>query len=174
MLSLADRAIVRVQSSLARGDHYEPEPDIAVVTTADSSTEHPSTAILVIEVATSSLRQDRRIKAPLYARASIPEFWLIDVTTRRIEVHRDPRSTEFATVATRRRRAARAVGLPRRDPADRQPASHATLDVLTASSPDRQSTRVPPFDAIALDLEALTRNRRHPLNSPPPHRFRRR
>jgi Uma2 family endonuclease len=97
-LALADRAVVRVQSPLALGEHSEPEPDIALVSAADYSEQHPTTAILVIEVATSSLRLDRRIKAPLYARTNIPEFWLVDVRARTIEVYRDPRSTGFATV----------------------------------------------------------------------------
>jgi Uma2 family endonuclease len=100
-LALADRAIVRVQSPLALSDHSEPEPDIAVVEAADYSREHPSAAILVIEVATSSLRQDRRVKAALYARAKIPEFWLVDVKARSVEVYRDPLNTGFATVTTR-------------------------------------------------------------------------
>jgi Uma2 family endonuclease len=63
------------------------------VEAADYSREHPSAAILVIEVATSSLRQDRRIKAALYARAKIPEFWLIDVKARSVEVYRNPLNT---------------------------------------------------------------------------------
>ncbi len=70
------------------------------MTTADYSTAHPSTAILVIEVATSSLRQDRRVKTPLYAAANIPEFWLVDVKARRIEVNRDPRGDGCHTIAT--------------------------------------------------------------------------
>jgi Uma2 family endonuclease len=71
------------------------------VEAADYSREHPSAAILVIEVATSSLRQDRRVKAALYARAKIPEFWLVDVKARSVEVYRDPLNTGFATVTTR-------------------------------------------------------------------------
>ena len=99
-LALADRAIVRVQSPLALGDRSQPEPDIAVVKTADYSAEHPAAALVVIEVATSSLRQDRRVKTPLYAAANIPEFWLVDVKARRIEVHRDPRGDGYHTIPT--------------------------------------------------------------------------
>jgi Uma2 family endonuclease len=99
-LALGDRAIIRVQSPLALGDRSEPEPDLAVVEPSDYSAEHPSSAILVVEVATSSLRRDRRIKAPLYARARIPEFWLVDVTTRCVEVHRNPQPTGYEAVTT--------------------------------------------------------------------------
>lgn len=99
-LALADRAIVRVQSPLALGDRSQPEPDIAVVKTADYSAEHPAAALVVIEVATSSLRQDRRVKTPLYATANIPELWLVDVKARRIDVHCDPRGDGYHTIAT--------------------------------------------------------------------------
>ena len=51
--------------------------------------KHPETALLVIEVADSSLRYDCQAKGPVYARFGIPE-WIVDVQGRAIEVYRDP------------------------------------------------------------------------------------
>ena len=49
-----------------------------------------TSALLVIEVSRSRLRYDRLIKARLYARYSIPEYWILNLKDSRIEVHRDP------------------------------------------------------------------------------------
>jgi len=95
---LAGRAEVRVQLALAVSDDSEPEPDIAVVRPGRRFDEHPSTALLVIEVADASLRKDRGIKAALYARAGVPEYWIVDLPARVLEVHRDPQGDAYATV----------------------------------------------------------------------------
>jgi Uma2 family endonuclease len=83
---------VRIQSPLALGEVSAPEPDLAVVpgTIEDYYDSHPTTAVLVIEVADESLSHDRKRKAPLYARHEIPEFWLVNLKTRSLEVFRAP------------------------------------------------------------------------------------
>jgi Uma2 family endonuclease len=85
-------AYVRVQSPLALGDDSEPEPDLAVVqgTVVDYAVEHPTTALLVVEVADSSLAHDKNLKIPLYARCGIPEAWLLNIPGKTLEVYRDP------------------------------------------------------------------------------------
>jgi Uma2 family endonuclease len=82
---------VRMQAPLALGDS-EPEPDVAVVPGdfKDYLRTHPTTAVLVIEIAQTSLLYDREVKSSLYAKAGIPEYWLIDLENRRLEVYRDP------------------------------------------------------------------------------------
>lgn len=82
---------VRVQQPLAIGDS-EPQPDIAVVPgkPGDYREAHPTTAILVVEVAQTSAEYDREVKAPLYARAGIPEYWIVNLDEGCIEVYRDP------------------------------------------------------------------------------------
>lgn len=82
----------RLQAPLALGEHSEPEPDIAVVAGAalDYVAAHPSTAALVVEVADSSLRLDRRFKASVYARAGLHEYWIVNLVDRALEVHREP------------------------------------------------------------------------------------
>lgn len=83
---------VRVQMPLVFGTRSKPEPDIAVVagTFRDYAGSHPTTAVLVVEVSGSSLAFDRTTKAGLYARAGIPEYWILNLVERVLEVHRDP------------------------------------------------------------------------------------
>ena len=88
----------RVQSPLALSDDSEPEPDIAVVPAADYSRAHPHRALLVIEVADTSLQKDRGIKTALYATACIEEFWLVNLTERVVEVHQRPSAGRYDEV----------------------------------------------------------------------------
>ena len=90
--ALGDDVRVRTQLPLILGGDSEPEPDLAVVRASDaaSPSRHPGTALLVIEVAGDSLRFDRGTKAALYARAGIPEYWIVNLAETSIEVHRDP------------------------------------------------------------------------------------
>lgn len=83
---------VRGQAPLAIDDSSEPEPDVAVVlgTIRDYTTAHPTSAVLVVEVAETSLTYDRTTKSGLYARAGIPEYWIVNLCDRLLEVHRDP------------------------------------------------------------------------------------
>ncbi len=96
--ALPDDFEVLTQLPLTLGDDSEPEPDLAVVHARDaaSRTEHPTTALLVVEVAGDSLRFDRKSKAALYARAAIPEYWIVNLGEASIEVHRGP-DTPLAT-----------------------------------------------------------------------------
>jgi len=89
---------VRMQFPLAFGTASEPEPDVAVVRGAfeDYRDHHPGTAALVIEIADSTLMHDRDVKAGLYARFAIPEYWIVNLVDRLVEVHRDPEPDERA------------------------------------------------------------------------------
>jgi Uma2 family endonuclease len=95
--ALVGRADVRVQSPFAATDNSEPEPDVAVVPSADYLNAHPSRAFLIIEVAESSVARDRA-KAPLYAVAGVSECWIVNLDDDIVEVHREPRNGVFATV----------------------------------------------------------------------------
>jgi Uma2 family endonuclease len=88
--ALVGRAKVRIQLPLVAVDDSEPQPDVAVVPTGDHSKAHPDRALLVIEVADSSLRKDRLVKGPLYAASGFQEYWLLNVQDRTVEVHRGP------------------------------------------------------------------------------------
>ena len=84
--------VVRVQLPLIIGDTSKPEPDLAVVTGAprDYLASHPTTAELVIEISDATLRADQTVKAALYARAEIAEYWIVNLVERTIEVRRQP------------------------------------------------------------------------------------
>src|SRR5262245_20020766 len=77
--AFGDSFYVRCQLPLALDPHSEPEPDITVVRgrPRDFRDHHPETALLVVEVADSSLAHDRRRKGSLYARAGIEEYWIV-------------------------------------------------------------------------------------------------
>ena len=91
---LPDEVIVRVQGPVALAEDTEPQPDFTVLRrravpykTREAWAED---ALLVIEVADTSLAYDRSTKRRLYAEASIPEYWVVDCTAETIEVHRGP------------------------------------------------------------------------------------
>ena len=88
--------IVRSEQPITCGDS-EPEPDLAVVQGApvDFREAHPRTAELVIEVCVSSHEYDRS-KLRAYAGAGVKECWLVLGPEKKIEVHRQPASEQFA------------------------------------------------------------------------------
>ena len=90
VLALNGRAAVRPQLSFAAGDLSEPEPDLALVPSGDYDTDHPAQAYLLIEVAESSLARDRGRKLRLYASCGVPEYWIVNLAERCIEVYTRP------------------------------------------------------------------------------------
>lgn len=88
---------VRAQLPLALGEQSEPEPDIAVVPGSldDYRARHPSTAALVVEIADTTLNFDRSRKQGVYARAQIPEYWIVNLADGMLEVYRDPRAATY-------------------------------------------------------------------------------
>ena len=94
------RALVRVQNPVRLDRYSEPEPDIALVTPREDfyAGGHPAPhdILLIVEVADTSLRSDRHRKLPGYARAGIPEVWLVDLTVDRVERYREPRGDAYA------------------------------------------------------------------------------
>lgn len=82
---------VRVQLPLDLNVRSQPEPDFALVPSDTIRADaHPTGADLVIEVAQSSLSFDRNEKVTLYARFGVPEYWIVDLVNRRVEVYREP------------------------------------------------------------------------------------
>jgi Uma2 family endonuclease len=104
---LVGRAVVRVQNPIELPEvDSEPQPDLALLRPrADFyTTAHPRAAdvLLVVEVADSSARPDRRVKISLYARAAIREVWLVDLTSRQLELYRHPSADGYREVRTAR------------------------------------------------------------------------
>ncbi|MCS6918906.1 MAG: Uma2 family endonuclease [Fimbriimonadales bacterium] len=81
----------RIESPLRLGQS-EPIPDVAIVPGArsDYAREHPQTALLVVEIADTSLEHNRTKKLTLYAAHNIPEYWIVNLPERVLEVYRDP------------------------------------------------------------------------------------
>jgi Uma2 family endonuclease len=100
VLQLAGRHGVRPQLPFAADDWSEPEPDLAVVRKDPSLRDHPSEALLVVEIASSSLALDRGLKRTIYAEVGIPEYWIVDVNGRTVEVHTRPDGGRYSRVQT--------------------------------------------------------------------------
>jgi Uma2 family endonuclease len=83
---------VRTQAPLSLGIDSDPKPAVTVVAGSlrDYTKNHPTSALLVIEVAEATLSFDRGRKARLYAEAGIQDYWIVNLRQRRIEVHRQP------------------------------------------------------------------------------------
>jgi Uma2 family endonuclease len=99
VLTLAGRARVRAQSSFAAGELSEPEPDLSVLPRRDYDTSHPFEAHLIVEVSDSSLAHDRGVKAGLYATCGVPEYWIVNLVDRVVEVHREPRAGGYRHIS---------------------------------------------------------------------------
>ncbi|MBV8883834.1 MAG: Uma2 family endonuclease [Chroococcidiopsidaceae cyanobacterium CP_BM_RX_35] len=96
------KAFVRMQAPICLSKRSMPEPDIAVVHLPEEQyyTRHPKAkeVYLVIEVSDATLRYDIGRKAKLYARASIPSYWVIDVVKREIHAHLLPVNGEYQQI----------------------------------------------------------------------------
>jgi Uma2 family endonuclease len=90
---------VRVQDMLVVEGGFV-MPDLIVIDPNPRGVQ-PSTARLAVEVAVTTLRHDRS-KAMRYARAGVPEYWIVDVVARELVVHRDPQGTEYRDVRRHR------------------------------------------------------------------------
>ncbi|MCC7367151.1 MAG: Uma2 family endonuclease [Chloroflexi bacterium] len=97
----ADYLKVGTQNPLRLSDRSEPQPDLLILQPDTPEDRHPEPAdvFLAIEVAESSPRVDRGRKRSLYARAGIPEYWILDLNAQRIEAYRDPVRSRYRTAA---------------------------------------------------------------------------
>jgi Uma2 family endonuclease len=100
--AVAARAWVRPQNPVELDDGSEPQPDLALVRRPwrgyPTAHPRPGDIFLLVEVADSSLDVDRGAKLELYARAGIPELWIIDLTTDGVFVHRNPAGSRYESV----------------------------------------------------------------------------
>jgi Uma2 family endonuclease len=90
VLALHGRAKIRPGLPFVASDISLPQPDLAVVPVASYRQEHPTTALLLIEVSETSLRFDRGTKRDLYAEAGVPEYWIVNLVDRVVEVYDHP------------------------------------------------------------------------------------
>lgn len=88
---LPSEATAWVEPTLYLPPHNAPDPDIMVFPRGRSIEElKPEEVFLIVEVADTTLRTDLGAKASLYARFGVREYWVIDVRTPRLVVHRYP------------------------------------------------------------------------------------
>lgn len=120
--------LVRNQMPIVAGDDSEPEPDLAVVagSARDFLEEHPRAALLLVEVAHTTLSTDLGAKATLYAATGAQDYWVVDVESRLIYVHRNPVSLASG------------------------PASHAFQTVLRLTETDFLAPLAAPQNSIAV------------------------
>ena len=87
-------SIVWVQNPIRLDDHSEPEPDVTLLKPREDfyagSLPTPADVLLLVEVSDSTLDYDRQRKLPLYARAGVPEVWIVNVADERVETYADP------------------------------------------------------------------------------------
>jgi Uma2 family endonuclease len=102
--ALGDRALVWPQNPIRLPRDTEPQPDVTILRPpADQYIRRPASAehvLWLVEVADVSYRYDRYVKLALYARAGIPEAWIIDLTHEVVEVHRHPSSRGYGSTQT--------------------------------------------------------------------------
>lgn len=91
---------VNAQNPLPTADS-DPQPDVAAYPgRVEDYSDHPTNALLVVEVASSTLAYDTTTKAELYAEAGHPEYWVVDVENGRLLVFRDPQPLPAGLGAT--------------------------------------------------------------------------
>jgi Uma2 family endonuclease len=104
---LEPSVLISVQDPVELGPRSEPEPDVALLRWRDGFYEssHPqaSDVYLVIEVADRTLDYDRSVKAPLYSRSDIFEYWIVNLQDNVIEVYRQPSPSGYQMIQSYQR-----------------------------------------------------------------------
>jgi len=100
MRAVAGAAIVRIQGPIRLGRSSEPQPDLAVLRlrTDRYANSHPTAAdvLLLVEVSDTTLQFDRDVKSALYARHSVPELWIVDLSHSELQIFREPQREGYA------------------------------------------------------------------------------
>lgn len=102
----ARTAVVWVQNPLGLGEYSEPQPDVTLLRWRPDryrgGEPGPDDVLLLIEVADTTLLYDRNVKVPRYARAGIPEVWVVDLSADSVIVHREPGPQGYHAVSVLR------------------------------------------------------------------------
>jgi Uma2 family endonuclease len=98
------RWFVSVQNPVRLSERDEPQPDLSLLRgmpdPAAPAPPGPEDVLVTIEVSDTTLSYDRNVKLPMYARARIPEAWIVDLTGRKVEVRSDPASDGYRASKT--------------------------------------------------------------------------
>lgn len=104
---LGERATLRGQEPIVISEDSEPEPDLAIASNRpdDYLSAHPSPVdvLLLVEIADSSLSYDQKVKLPLYAQASIVDFWIFNLPENCLEAYSEPYQSPQGSFGYRRK-----------------------------------------------------------------------
>jgi Uma2 family endonuclease len=107
VVRVGDAGVVGIQNPVRLAVRSEPEPDLAILRYRDdyyaSKGPTPDDVVLLIEVADSSVTFDLNVKAPLYARYNIPEYWLVDLNRQQVTVFRQPSAEGYRSMQVHER-----------------------------------------------------------------------
>ena len=99
--SFGNRAVVSPQNPILLSVWTEPQPDLVVLKPRKdfygSKKPEPADALLVVEIADTSLSHDRVVKLPRYAAAGVPEVWIEDLKNEKLLVYRGPTEKGYLT-----------------------------------------------------------------------------
>jgi Uma2 family endonuclease len=101
VLAVGERGVVAVGNPVRLSLHSEPQPDFSVLRPRagyEMRGPRPEDVMLAVEVSDTTLRRDRRVKLALYARAGIPECWIVNLEVREVEIYRSPAGDTYASV----------------------------------------------------------------------------
>jgi Uma2 family endonuclease len=105
---LGDNVVVSVQNAVRVDRYNEPQPDIVLIRPREGfyGVRHPrpEDVVLLIEVADTTLRYDRDVKLPIYAKNGVNEVWIIDLKNDVIHVYREPKDGKYTVVEKKDRR----------------------------------------------------------------------
>lgn len=97
-----DTVIVDVQNPIQLSERTEPQPDLVLLRFRDDDyeTAHPvpSEVLLLVEVADSTVDNDRDVKIPIYARSHIQEVWLVNLVENCLKVYRQPTPNGYSLI----------------------------------------------------------------------------
>jgi len=101
VVTVGEHGIVAVGNPVRLNQNSEPQPDFTLLRPRadyEARGPRPADVMLAVEVSDTTLRRDRRVKLALYARAQIPEFWIVNLETREVEIYRSPTGDTYASV----------------------------------------------------------------------------
>lgn len=100
ILACGERAVVGVQNPVRLDEFNEPQPDFSVMRPREDMYQRrhagPADILLLVEVAKTSLRFDKTVKLPVYARAGIDEVWVVDLVNQVIEAYQAPADVGYS------------------------------------------------------------------------------
>ena len=104
---IGDRVVVSVQNPAFMDRFNLPQPDVVLIRPREGfygdGKPYPEDVVLLIEISDSSLRFDRKVKVPIYARSGVREVWIIDLQNAVIHVYRDPKDKTYDSIETKHR-----------------------------------------------------------------------